>query len=69
VTYKVEQSVDLAAWTATPTIPIVFNNPMLTATATHVGGLSGLQRFYRIVTTLDVESPTVLKRSLRKARR
>jgi len=69
VTYQVEQSVDLSAWTATPTIPIVFNNPMLTATATHVGGLSGLQRLYRIVTTLDVESPTVLKRSLRKARR
>jgi len=71
VTYKVEQSADLAAWSDTPSIPIVFNNPMLTATATHAGGLSGLQRFYRIVTTLDATSPAapLRFRTLRKARR
>jgi hypothetical protein len=71
VTYKVEQSTDLVAWTDTPTIPIVFDNPMLTATATHTGGLSGLQRFYRIVTTLDSIAPMApLKvRTLRNARR
>jgi 3-phytase len=71
VTYKVEQSTDLAAWSDIPAIPIVFNNPMLTATATHVGGLSGLQRFYRIVTTLESVSPTVPLRlkTLRRARR
>jgi Endonuclease/Exonuclease/phosphatase family len=71
VTYKVEQSVDLATWTDTPTIPIVFNDPILTATATHAGGLSGPQRFYRIVTTLDTASPvTPLRlRTFRRARR
>jgi hypothetical protein len=71
VTYKIEQSVDLSAWTDTPTIPILFDNPMLTATATHVGGLSGLQRFYRVVTTLESGAPAapLRLRSLRKARR
>lgn len=71
VTYKVEQSTDLTAWTDTPSIPIAFDNPLLSATATHIGGLSGLQRFYRIVTTLDAPAAaTPLQiRTLKRTRR
>jgi Endonuclease/Exonuclease/phosphatase family len=56
ITYKVEQSTDLAGWTDTPEIPIVFDNQLLTATATHSSGMAGLQRFYRVVTTLEAGS-------------
>jgi hypothetical protein len=72
VTYKVEQSTDLTAWSDTPSIPIIFDNPLLTATATHSGGFSGLQRFYRIVTTLDAAAATTTPlrfKTLRKAGR
>jgi hypothetical protein len=69
VSYKVEQSPDFGSWTDTPTIPIVFDTTLLTATATHTGGLTGLQRFYRIVTTLDAGSPMISLKPPRKLRR
>ena len=69
VSYKVEQSPDFGSWTDTPTIPIIFDTNLLTATATHSGGLTGLQRFYRVVTTLDAASPMISLKPPRKLRR
>ena len=51
VSYKVESSPDLAAWSDTPAIPVSVNAQ--TATATDAGGAAGTKKYYRIAATLD----------------
>jgi hypothetical protein len=58
VTYQVERSSDLAAWSSTPAIPIFFDADL--AIATDAGGLGSLPQFYRIITTLEAPAPAPL---------
>jgi hypothetical protein len=53
VSYKVEQSADLATWTDTPVITATVDTAAQTGTAVDVGGRSATGRFYRLVTSLD----------------
>ena len=56
VSYKVEQSTDLANWSDSPAIAVTFDRATQTARAVDTGGAAGVQKYYRIVTTLDVSS-------------
>jgi hypothetical protein len=57
VIYKVESSADLATWSDTPAIPVNVDAGTLAATAIDAGGLTGSQKYYRVVTSLDATSP------------
>ena len=53
VSYKIQMSPDLAAWTDAPAIGIVLDGGAQTATATDAGASAGPDKFYRVVCTLD----------------
>jgi hypothetical protein len=63
VTYKVEQSNDLATWSDTPTIAVNVDPGTQNATATDVGGMAGAMKYYRVVTSLDATSPAAAVRT------
>ena len=53
VSYLVQTSPNLAAWTDAPGITIALDGGAQTATATEAGAAAGPDKFYRVVCTLD----------------
>jgi hypothetical protein len=53
ITYKVQTSPTLTTWTDAPGIGLVFDVGAQTATGTDVGAVGDVQKFYRVVCTLE----------------
>ena len=69
VTYGVETSTDLLAWTPAPQIPVTVDAETFSASAREAGVAGAPPRFYRVVASIEATSPPQARAKTRKRRR